>query len=210
MLRDFLARPGVTELCELREPIGLMAFHGGNLERATDVVAREVAQRSEASLYAVVQEPPLRIHLPSIHFDPRHSVKLSRFLGHVETAIALHGYGHREGIRHHVLVGGRNQKLARHIGSHLREGLPETFPVLDDPERIPKDLRGQHPDNPVNRPRAGGVQIELPPSLRWNREEDGWSDHQGVSRAPQIDRLIDVLTRAVQSWCNPSGGRAPV
>jgi phage replication-related protein YjqB (UPF0714/DUF867 family) len=39
MLREFLARPEVTERCELRGRFGLMAFHGGNLERTTDAVA---------------------------------------------------------------------------------------------------------------------------------------------------------------------------
>ncbi len=208
MLRDLLARPGVVELCELRERIGLMAFHGGNLERGTDVVATEVARRTEASLYAVVQPPPLRIHLASTVFDPAHSRKLSRFLGHVHTAIAIHGYGHRPGIRHHLLVGGRNRGLARHIGRCLRAGLPDRYAVLDELERIPADLRGQHARNPVNRPRAHGVQIELPPSIRWNRSENGWSDHQGVSRAPDIDRLIDALARAVLTWRAPPP-RAP-
>ena len=121
----------------------------------------------------MVQQPPLRIHLASTAFDPADSDKLSRFLGHVHTAIAIHGYGNRPGIRHHVLVGGRNRGLARHIGRHLREGLSERYPVLDDLERIPPDLRGQHQHNPVNRPRAGGVQIELPPAIRWNRNENG-------------------------------------
>lgn len=200
MFRELLARPGVVELCELRARIGLMAFHGGNLERVTDVVAVEVARRTETSLYAVLQKPPLRIHLTSTGIDPIHSQKLSRFLGHVQTAIAIHGYGHRPGIRHHVLVGGRNRRLARHIASHLREGLSECYPVLDDLLQIPVDLRGLHLRNPVNRPRGRGVQIELPPAIRWNRRENGWSDHQGVSRAADVDRLIDVLTRAVDSW----------
>jgi hypothetical protein len=52
----------------------------------------------------------------------------------------------------------------------------------------------------VNLPRQQGVQLELPPSIRWNRSENGWSDHQGVSRAPDVDRLIDALCAAVQGW----------
>jgi phage replication-related protein YjqB (UPF0714/DUF867 family) len=200
MLRELLSRPGVVERCELRTRFGLMAFHGGNLERVTDIVAAEVARRTHASLYAVIQRPPLRIHLASTFFDPAHSDPLARFLGHVGTAVAIHGYGHRNGIRHHVLVGGRNRPLARHIARHLRAGLSERYPVIDELERIPRDLRGQHLRNPVNLPPGHGVQIELPPSIRWNRCEDGWSDHGGVSRAPDVDRLIDALSWAVASW----------
>jgi len=200
VLRELLARPGVVEHCELRDRFGLMAFHGGNLERVTDVVATEVARRTRASLYAVLQAPPLRVHLASTGFDPAHSDKLARFLGHVNAVIAIHGYGHRPGLRHHLLVGGRNRALARHVASHLRAGLPGRYPVLDDLAGIPADLRGQHDRNPVNRPPRRGVQIELPPSIRWNRRENGWSDHQGVSRAPDVDRLIHALSRAVAAW----------
>ncbi|MEY2407214.1 MAG: hypothetical protein QOG39_2130, partial [Acidimicrobiaceae bacterium] len=28
---ELLAHPGVEEVCELRSPFGVMAFHGGNL-----------------------------------------------------------------------------------------------------------------------------------------------------------------------------------
>ena len=38
--------------------------------------------------------------------------------------------------------------------------------MLDGIDAIPRELRGLHPDNPVNRPRAGGVQLELPPRVR--------------------------------------------
>ena len=77
MLRELLEMPGVEEICELRGTIGLMAFHGGNLERTTDAVAREVADRTGASFYAVLQAPPLRKHIPSTAFRPEDSLALS-------------------------------------------------------------------------------------------------------------------------------------
>ena len=41
---------------------GFLAFHGGSLERMTDVVATEAADASGASLYAVLQpDEPLRM-----------------------------------------------------------------------------------------------------------------------------------------------------
>ena len=57
-----------AEVLELRGTFGFMAIHGGNLERATDVVALEAAERAGASCYAVIQAPPLRHHVPSACF----------------------------------------------------------------------------------------------------------------------------------------------
>jgi len=199
MLREFLNHPDVSEICELRSTFGIMAFHGGNLERTTDVIAREVADRTGSSIYAVVQKPPLRQHVPSTEFDPTQSGALAGFLEHVDTALSLHGYG-REGRFWDLLVGGRNRALAGHLTSHLRGGLPEGFTVVDDLADIPSGLRGQHPDNPVNRPRLGGAQIELPPASRWNREEANWSDHEGTGRAPQVTLLIELLVAAILTW----------
>lgn len=199
MLRELLAHPEVTELCELRSRFGVMAYHGGNLERASDVVAAEVAERTGASFYGVVQQHPLRRHIPSTAFDPAASPALAGFLEHVEIVITVHGYG-RRALRHCLLLGGRNRVLARHVAGHLRAGLPSRYRVLDELPAIPKELRGQHPRNPVNRPPQTGVQIELPPSIRWNAREWGWSDHRGVSRAPAVSRLIDALAGAVESW----------
>ncbi|MDG1366745.1 MAG: poly-gamma-glutamate hydrolase family protein, partial [Acidimicrobiales bacterium] len=93
MLRSLLARPEVTEVCELRGSFGLMAFHGGNLERATDVIAAEVAERTDSSFYGVIQAAPFRQHIPSTRFDPAHSDALASFIDRVETVIAVHGYG---------------------------------------------------------------------------------------------------------------------
>ena len=199
MLRDLLARPEVTEICELRGSFGIMAFHGGNLERCTDVIATEVAERTDASLYAVVQAPPLRQHIPSTSFDPTHSAALARFVDHVDVVIAIHGYGRQDRFWD-LLLGGRNRALASHVGTHLRGGIDERFGIIDELDDIPKGLRGQHPANPVNLPAGAGVQIELPPTTRWNREEAEWSDWQGTGRAPQVDQLIDVLCDAVESW----------
>ncbi|MDH4017192.1 MAG: poly-gamma-glutamate hydrolase family protein [Actinomycetota bacterium] len=206
MLASLLARPEVTEVCELRGRMGLMAYHGGNLERSTDAVAREVAERTGASLYAVLQQAPLRQHVSSLAFDPAESDALACFLSHVDVAISIHGYG-RETSWHHLLIGGRNRALAGHVASHLRAVLSEPYEVVDDLERVPKELRGQHPRNPVNRPAEAGVQIELPPTIRWNRAERGWSDHEGVSRSADLHLLIDGLSRAVSSW-DPEEGFA--
>ena len=200
--RSLIAHPGVDEVCELRARFGLMAFHGGNLERTTDVIAGEVAERSDASLYAVIQHPPMRKHIPSTSIRPEHSEQLQAFLDHVHTVIAVHGYG-RETQFWNVLLGGRNRVLATHLAGHLRAALPPAFGVVDDLDAIPRGLRGLHEANPVNLPRNAGVQLELPPTIRWNKEARNWSDNDGTPRAPQVSALIDALVDAVDSWRDP-------
>ncbi|MFK7897767.1 MAG: poly-gamma-glutamate hydrolase family protein [Myxococcota bacterium] len=197
--REFLARDEVTELCRIRSRFGIMAYHGGNLERTTDAIATAVADKTGASLYTVTQDSPHRHHLPSITVSPQESESLRDFLAHVEIVVTVHGYG-RKRLWRHLLLGGRNRALADHVAKHLRSGLSWRYRVVDDLESIPRPLRGQHARNPVNHPPECGVQIELPPTLRWNRKEWGWSDHEGVSRAPEVDRLIDALAAAISSW----------
>ena len=81
-----------------------------------------------------------------------------------------------------------------------RDGLPIDYQVVDDVDLVPDGLRGLHRDNPTNRPRGGGVQIELPPTIRWNRDAHEWSDVGDTPRAPHVDLLIDALATALESW----------
>ncbi len=176
-----------------------MAYHGGNLEQVTDVIAHEVADRIGASVYSIVQEPPLRHHIPSTSFDPAHSPLLAAFVEHVDVVVSLHGYG-REDRFHDLLLGGRHRDLAGHLAVHLRDVLPDPYRVVEDLDDIPVDLRGLHHDNPVNRPRSRGVQIELPPTVRWNRDVHQWSDFAGAPRAPHVDLVIGGLVAGLASW----------
>jgi phage replication-related protein YjqB (UPF0714/DUF867 family) len=192
-----IARHDVVEVCELRGRFGFLAFHGGALERVTDVVACEAAARTGASYYGVLH-PEGAPHVPSYLVDPAQSPLLAAFLEHVEVVIAVHGYG-RDDRRDHVLLGGRNRPLATHVARHLAGTLPE-YRHIDRIDAMPRELRGMHPHNPVNRPRLAGVQIELPPLLRWHRPAHAWSDTPGAGRAPQVDRLIDGLVGATRSW----------
>lgn len=198
VLHELLDRSDVAEELHLRSRFGFMAYHGGTLEKTTDPIAREAAELAGASYYGVVQHDEDPTHIASISVAPEHSDALSAFLGHVQVVITVHGYG-REHLFHSVLLGGRNRALARHIAAHARFALPK-FTFHDDLREIPKELSGQHRLNPVNRPPQQGVQIELPPTIRWNRDEWGWSDHGEIGRAGQVNTLIDVLAGAARSW----------
>jgi phage replication-related protein YjqB (UPF0714/DUF867 family) len=201
MFDQLLAHPGVEEITELRPSrVGFMAFHGGSLEQMTDDIAVAAAERSGSSVYAVVQPPDFRWHLPSTLIDPAHSVALAAFLAHVDVAIALHGFG-RPTMFTRLLLGGGNRPLARHLAAALRPGLPD-YDVVDDIDQIPRELRGLHPDNPVNRPRHGGVQLELPPRVRGLGPFWQDSDHDG--RAPHTEALIHALATAARTWTSPA------
>jgi phage replication-related protein YjqB (UPF0714/DUF867 family) len=192
-----LAEPGVEEVCDLRSArVGFLAFHGGSLERMTDVVATEAAERSGASLYAVRQPPELRWHVPSTSVTPDASAALAAFVDHVDVAVALHGFG-RDGLWTTLLLGGGNRRLAAHLGDHLAAALPD-YEVVDDLDVIPPALRGVHPRNPVNLPRAGGVQVELPPRVRGLTPD--WGSWAGPGLPPPTEALVAGLAAAAEAW----------
>ncbi len=164
MFDELLRHPGVVEEWELRSPFGFLAIHGGSLERGTAEVATAAADRAGASLYAVRQPENLRWHIPSALVDPSKSPALTAFLDHVELVVSVHGYG-RKGHSNVVLIGGRNRELAARAAAAFRVAVP-SHRFVDDLRAIPPTLRGVHLDNPVNRTRRGGIQIELPPTLR--------------------------------------------
>lgn len=198
--RELLERKSVTEICDLRAPaLGFMAYHGGQLEKVTDVIASNAAEQSGSSYYGVLQtDEDTVVHLPSKTVSPDDSPALADFVGHVDAVVTIHGYG-RKRLWHALLLGGRNRELAAHVAKHLRARLPD-YDIIDDVDAIPRSLAGMHPQNPVNLPPACGVQIELPATVRWNRKGRHWSDLGMGGRAPQVQALIDGLATAAQTW----------
>lgn len=204
-LAALLASPGVEERVELRSRFGFTAYHGGRLEEVTDVVATLAATLADASLY-VVLHPDDAPHLPSTAFDPAASPALARFLDHVDVVVTVHGYG-REGMWTSLLAGGANRALATHVAAHLRPALPG-YEVVDDLDAIPRELRGLHPANPVNLPRQGGVQLELPPRVRGTSPLSPPAGRDGLSEPTRA--LAVALGRAALTWSGgPPGPEAP-
>lgn len=204
-----LNQPGVQEVSELRGRVGFMAYHGGALEAMTDVIARNAAERAGASCYSVIQPAGMRDHLPSIQVNPDESDALTEFVDHVDIVITVHGYG-RRGLFGSLLLGGTNRIFAHHVGDVLRRSLP-AYDVRTDIDAIPKQLRGLHPDNPVNLPRHAGVQVELPPRVRGSSPL--WWDWEGPGLTPHTESLIDGLAHAASTWASMAavgsgGGRA--
>jgi hypothetical protein len=189
LFSQLLAHPGVEEVCDLRGTFGFMAYHGGSLEVATDVIARRAAEASGASYYGVHQPADLQWHIPSTKVRPHESTALAEFLDHVDVVITVHGFG-RQNFFTSLLLGGRNRELADHLGGNLRTALP-AYRIITDLEEIPNELRGQHEHNPVNLPTKAGVQLELPPRVRGSSPL--WWDWEGPGLVPHTEALINAL-----------------
>jgi phage replication-related protein YjqB (UPF0714/DUF867 family) len=200
MFDQLLAHDGVEEVLELRGTFGFMAYHGGGLEEMTDVIARAAAELSNASYYGVHQPVGMEWHIPSTKVSPEHSQKLTEFLDHVDIVVTVHGFG-RIGMWATLLLGGTNRDLAHHVGSHIRTRLP-AYDVRTNLDDIPSELRGLHPKNPVNLPRRGGAQLELPPRVR-GTSPLFW-DWEGPGLNPHTQALVEALAAAAQTF--PAAG----
>jgi phage replication-related protein YjqB (UPF0714/DUF867 family)/gamma-glutamylcyclotransferase (GGCT)/AIG2-like uncharacterized protein YtfP len=193
-LSDLLTDPAVIEESTLRSRFGFMAIHGGGLEQMTDVIADRAADAAGASVYLLRHPKDYPHHLPSALYRAEESERLAEFLEHVEVAISLHGYG-RLGRSTQLLAGGRNRALADHVAGHF--DVPG-YHIITDLDAIPRELRGLHPDNPVNRVRGGGTQLELSPRLRGISPRSAPPEEDGLS--PPTSALIQNLVAAAHSW----------
>ncbi|MGU3500655.1 poly-gamma-glutamate hydrolase family protein [Mycobacterium sp. C31M] len=193
-LTELLADPQVSEYSMLHSTFGFLAIHGGGLERMTDVIAERAAERAGASLYVVRHPADYPYHLSSAAYHPAESERLAEFLDHVEHVVSLHGYG-RVGRHTQVLAGGSNRQLAEHVAGHL--SIPR-HEVVTDLDKIPRELRGLHPKNPVNRTRGGGVQLELAPRVRGISPRSGPAGADGLTRPTSA--LVAGLVSATRGW----------
>jgi phage replication-related protein YjqB (UPF0714/DUF867 family) len=153
-------------------------------------------------MYVVRHPDNYAHHLSSVLYDPGESPRLAEFLDHVRVAVSLHGYG-RLGRSTHLLAGGRHRALAEHLARHI--DIPG-YQVVTTLDTIPRELRGLHPDNPVNRVRGGGAQLELPARVRGTSPRSGIPNDDGLS--PATSALVQGLVSAAHSWGRPSNGCA--
>jgi phage replication-related protein YjqB (UPF0714/DUF867 family) len=193
-LSQLLRDPAILEASTLRSRFGFLAIHGGGLEQMTDVIAERAADAAGASVYLLRHPENYPHHLPSALYRPQESERLAEFLDHVDVAVSLHGYG-RLGRSTQVLAGGRNRTLAEHLARHV--AVPG-YQVVTDLDAIPRELRGLHPDNPVNRVRGGGTQLELSPRVRGISPRSALPGDDGLS--PATSALVQGLVAAAHSW----------
>jgi phage replication-related protein YjqB (UPF0714/DUF867 family)/gamma-glutamylcyclotransferase (GGCT)/AIG2-like uncharacterized protein YtfP len=193
-LSALLGDPDVVEAATLRSRFGFLAIHGGGLERMTDVIAERAALAADASVYVVRHPDHYPHHLSSSAYRAGESECLDDFLDHVDVVVSLHGYG-RIGRTMQLLAGGANRALATHLADHV--SVPG-YAVITDLQEIPRELRGLHPDNPVNRARGGGAQLELSPRVRGISPRSGPAGDDGLCAATSA--LVAGLTAAAKAW----------
>ena len=202
-LSELLADPTIIEDSTLRSRFGFLAIHGGGLEQKTDVIAERAADAAGASVYVVRHPHGYPHHLPSARYLPDQSGRLAEFLDHVDVAVSLHGYG-RLGRGTQLLAGGNHRALAEHLAHHL---VIPGYQVITELAAIPRELRGLHPDNPVNRVCGGGVQLELPPRVRGISPRSGVPGADGLSTATSA--LVQGLATGARSWQMPASPSMP-
>ncbi len=195
---ELLEQPGVEEEFELRSTFGILAFHGGPVERVTSMIARMAAEQAGATFYTINQPAERPLHLPSTRFRPEESDNFAAVINHCDTVCTVHGYG-RDMDKQWILLGGQNRELAATLGKALRDEVRPRYRVVDDLGEIPKELRGVHARNPVNLPPNTGVQMELPPGVRWNWKARSWADAPGLE--PTLD-VLDVVTALTSVACD--------
>lgn len=196
-LSELLSDAGVIEVSRLRSRFGFLAIHGGGLEQMTDTIAERAADAADASVYLVRHPDRYPHHLSSARFHAHESARLAEFLDHVDVTVSLHGYG-RIGRGTQLLAGGSNRALAAHLARHL--DLPG-YQVVTDLDRIPLELRGLHPHNPVNRTRDGGAQLELPTRVRGISPRSPLPDDASLDGlSPVTSALVQGLAAAARSW----------
>jgi phage replication-related protein YjqB (UPF0714/DUF867 family) len=193
-LSELLGEPGMIEDSRLRSRFGFLAIHGGGLEQMTDVIAERAAAAAGASVYLLRHPDRYPHHLSSALFDPAESTRLAEFLDHVDVAVSLHGYG-RIGRGTQLLAGGRNRALAAHLARHIQL---TGYQVVTELDEIPRGLRGLHPENPVNRARDGGTQLELSVRVRGLSPRSPLPGNDGLS--PITAELVQGLATAARCW----------
>ncbi|MGY4648702.1 phage replication-related protein YjqB (UPF0714/DUF867 family)/gamma-glutamylcyclotransferase (GGCT)/AIG2-like uncharacterized protein YtfP [Mycobacterium sp. URHB0021] len=193
-LSELLAYPGVIEHATLRSTFGFLAIHGGGLEQMTDVIAERAAEAAGASVYVVRHPDHYPHHLSSALYNAEESDRLAEFLDHVDVAVSVHGYG-RVGRSTELLAGGGNRELAEQLARYV---VVPGYRIVTDLDAIPRELRGLHPDNPVNRVRGGGTQLELTPRVRGISPRSGLPGDDGLT--PATSELVRGLAATAHSW----------
>ncbi|MDO8805692.1 MAG: poly-gamma-glutamate hydrolase family protein [Elusimicrobiota bacterium] len=149
------------EFYDRGSPVSVFAIHGGDIENTTARLARRVAS-GDLNLYIFngwLGRKSGRLHVTATRFDDPDAVRLaaSAVLG-----VSFHAQVDRGAW---VCVGGANQKAAAMVAKRLDYA---GFVAVTPCERLP----GTSPKNIVNRPSAGGVQLELTLRLLASLEKD--------------------------------------
>ncbi len=168
--------------------VAIFAPHGGDIERPTSLLARRTAGR-DLNLYIFNgwHGPKGDLHVTSARFDDPEAVLIatSSLLG-----VSFHGQADRGSW---VCVGGANKAAAQLLTRRLEEA---GFAAVTPCQRLP----GASAKNLVNRPAAGGVQLEITLRLlsRLEREEEELAKFTEAVRRAALEYVSAGQSAAIQ------------
>jgi len=149
-----------VEVYDRNSPVSVIAIHGGELEKATSVIARNIAGK-DFNLYlfnAWLGKASRKLHVTASHFND------SRVFGLIaksSVTVSVHAQADKGEI---VCVGGANEKLKKMVSDFLSAtGFETEFPCKRFPALTDKNI--------VNKS-GGGVQLEITLALLNELDKD--------------------------------------
>ena len=118
------------------------------------------------------------------------SPRLAEFLDHVDVVVTIHGYG-RWGMFTSLLLGGGNRDAGGDARCRARTGAARATTSSPTWQAIPRELRGLHPDNPVNAAASRRRADRAATAVRGLGPR--WADWRGEGHVPPMAALIDSL-----------------
>jgi len=200
---DGKTSPDFREYGAKRGKIGVFAIHGGGIEIGTEQIARNIAKRTNCSVYIFSGRKKTgnnNLRISSIEFASLNHPLFSNILSHIEKIVAIHGHNQNKKDIH---IGGRNVDLKSKIAEALKKRLPE-YHVITFLHEIPDLMKGIDPNNFVNLPQERGMQIELPQALRVAKKTTGWSRHEWSDLYGDTIKVAGTLAEIINSY---PGGR---
>ncbi|HEX2979632.1 MAG TPA: poly-gamma-glutamate hydrolase family protein [Anaerolineaceae bacterium] len=172
-------------------PVAVLAPHGGNIERGTSALARELAG-DDFSLYRFTgmrNQRSRRLHLTSTNFDEPHCLRL---LPQHELIVTVHGCSGEAGA---VYIGGLAAELKSAVFIALRQAGFGAEIV-----QTQNGLAGRDPRNLCNRGRSGqGLQLELDSALRRAFFERAKGPRRN-RRTPAFHGFIHAVRAVLDGW----------
>jgi|GEM_PF-3468238 len=154
---------GLQEYSELHSNIGVMAIHGGAIDKGTEQITRCVTEKTDVSYYIASGRKPsnnVNLSVASNSIKQTDSQKLNDFIFSIKTGISILGHNKDDKI----YVGGLNKELRLKIALQLAKAFPGR--VISDISRMSNEFSAISETNIINASIYKGVQIDLPKSLR--------------------------------------------
>lgn len=165
--------------------IGVTAYHGGGIEiGSTELLQYIYEKRTTWSWYGfegLLSADNGNLHITSTNFDEPRGMD---FIGHVNRAVSLHGASGDTPITY---IGGMDVITRTFIKSKLEaKGFVVQYASTES------GIAGEQPNNFVNRPPKGGVQLEMTSQLRKNFFLNGdWSKSVRTNKANWTQTMKD-------------------